>query len=87
MNVKLSVLLFIISINYCTFGPVKLIIDIGNTVAKLVAFEGEDPIEQIKTNNDTLADLPAFASKYNPFFALRQIPPSPSATNTKRHIP
>jgi type III pantothenate kinase len=65
MNVKLSVLLFIISINYCTFGPVKLIIDIGNTVAKLVAFEGENPIEQIKTNNDTLADLPAFASKYN----------------------
>ncbi len=43
----------------------KLIIDIGNTVAKLVAFDGEEPIEEIKTNNDTLAALPAFASKYH----------------------
>ena len=64
-NVKLSVLLFIISINYCTFEPVKLIIDIGNTVAKLVAFEGEEPIEEVKTSNETLAGLPAFASKYH----------------------
>ena len=43
----------------------KLIIDIGNTVAKLVAFDGEEPVEEIKTNNDTLAALPAFASKYH----------------------
>ena len=64
-NVKLSVLLFNISTNYCTFGPVKLIIDIGNTVAKLVAFDGDEPVEEIKTSNDTLADLPAFARKYH----------------------
>jgi type III pantothenate kinase len=64
-NVKLSVLLFNISTNYCTFGPVKLIIDIGNTVAKLVAFDGEEPVEEIKTSNDTLADLPAFTRKYH----------------------
>ena len=64
-NVKLSVLLFLISTKKCTFAPVKLIIDIGNTVAKLVAFEGEDPIEEIKTSNETLAALPAFASKYH----------------------
>ena len=64
-NVKLSVLLFLISTKKCTFAPVKLIIDIGNTVAKLVAFEGEEPIEEIKTSNETLAALPAFASKYH----------------------
>ena len=64
-NVKLSVLLFLISTKKCTFAPVKLIIDIGNTVAKLVAFEGEEPIEEIKTNNETLAALPAFANKYH----------------------
>ena len=64
-NVKLSVRLFLISTKKCTFAPVKLIIDIGNTVAKLVAFEGEDPIEEIKTSNETLAALPAFASKYH----------------------
>ena len=43
----------------------KLIIDIGNTVAKLVAFDGEEPVEEIKTSNDTLADLPAFARKHH----------------------
>ena len=64
-NVKLSFLLFLISTKKCTFAPVKLIIDIGNTVAKLVAFEGEEPIEEIKTNNETLAALPAFANKYH----------------------
>jgi type III pantothenate kinase len=64
-NVKLSVLLFLISTKKCTFAPVKLIIDIGNTVAKLVAFDGEEPIEEIKTSNETLAALPAFASKYH----------------------
>ena len=65
MNVKLSVSMPLISNNYCTFGPVKLIIDIGNTVAKLVAFEGEEPVEEMKTSNETLAALPAFASKYH----------------------
>ena len=43
---------------------VKLIIDIGNTVAKLVAFEGDEPIEEVRTSGDDLAGLADFASKY-----------------------
>ena len=43
---------------------VKLIIDIGNTVAKLVAFEGQEPVEEIKTEGDTLAALYDFVSRY-----------------------
>ena len=42
----------------------KLIIDIGNTVAKLVAFEGDEPIEEVRTSSDDLAGLADFASKY-----------------------
>ena len=49
---------------YRTFAAVKLIIDIGNTVAKLVAFSGSEPLEETRTSNETLAALPAFASKY-----------------------
>lgn len=41
-----------------------MIIDIGNTVAKLVAFEGDEPIEEIRTSNDSLSALGAFAAKY-----------------------
>ncbi len=43
---------------------VKLIIDIGNTVAKLVAFDGDEPIEEIRTCNGSLSALGAFAAKY-----------------------
>ncbi len=43
----------------------KLIIDIGNTVAKLVAFDGTEPLEEIRTSNLTLAELDAFACKYD----------------------
>ena len=43
---------------------VKLIIDIGNTVAKLVAFDGQEPIEEVKTDDDTLAALHDFVSHY-----------------------
>ena len=42
----------------------KLIIDIGNTKAKLVAFDGNDPVEEMKTSGTTLEDLPVFISKY-----------------------
>lgn len=42
----------------------NLIIDIGNTLAKLVAFDGETPVEEIKTSNETLECLPAFLKKY-----------------------
>lgn len=41
-----------------------MIIDIGNTVAKLVAFDGDEPIEEIRTSNDSLSALGAFAAKY-----------------------
>lgn len=41
-----------------------MIIDIGNTVAKLVAFDGNEPVEEIRTCNDSLSALGAFATKY-----------------------
>ena len=41
-----------------------LVIDIGNTVAKLVAFSGDEPVEESITDNRTLAGLPKFASRY-----------------------
>ena len=41
-----------------------MIIDIGNTVAKLVAFDGDEPVEEVRTCNDSLSALAAFAAKY-----------------------
>ena len=43
----------------------KLIVDIGNSAAKLVAFDGNTPIEQIKTSGKTLEGLDAFAQKHH----------------------
>lgn len=43
---------------------VNLIIDIGNTLAKLVAFDGETPVEEIRTSNDSLEALGSFIKKY-----------------------
>ncbi len=43
----------------------KLIIDIGNTVAKLVAFDGDKPVEEVKTSGATLEALPVFLQKYS----------------------
>lgn len=42
----------------------NLVIDIGNTLAKLVAFDGGTPVEEIKTSNDTLEALTEFVKKY-----------------------
>ncbi len=42
----------------------NLIIDIGNTTAKLAAFDGDEPIGLVRTDNMTLEALPAFARKY-----------------------
>ena len=42
----------------------NLIIDIGNSAAKVAAFEGEQLVEVIHTSNETLADLPTFCAKY-----------------------
>lgn len=43
----------------------NLVIDIGNTLAKLVAFDGDEPIDELKTSNDTLEALPFFCQKHN----------------------
>ena len=52
-------------INFATakHEHVNLIIDIGNTLAKLVAFDGDTPVEEIKTSNETLERLPEFVNK------------------------
>ncbi len=42
----------------------NLIIDIGNTAAKLVAFDGDEPVELVRTDNTTLEALPDFVQKY-----------------------
>lgn len=44
--------------------PMQLVIDIGNTVAKLAAFRGNELVEVAYASNETLAELPAFCSKY-----------------------
>ena len=43
---------------------VNLIIDIGNTVAKIAAFDGNTMQEVIYDSNQTLEELPAFCRKY-----------------------
>jgi len=44
---------------------VKLIIDIGNTVAKMVAFRGDEPVDELRAENGTLSGLDDFVSKHN----------------------
>ena len=43
----------------------KLIIDIGNTVAKMVAFRGDEPVDELRAENGTLSGLDDFVSKHN----------------------
>lgn len=56
--------LFLINFAAAKHEHVNLIIDIGNTLAKLVAFDGDTPVEEIKTSNETLERLPEFSGKY-----------------------
>ena len=42
----------------------NLIIDIGNTIAKLVVFEENEPIAEIHTSNQTLEALPELIRQY-----------------------
>lgn len=42
-----------------------LIVDIGNTIAKLAAFDGDRLVEVIYTSNKTLSDIYDFHSKYS----------------------
>ena len=43
----------------------KLIIDIGNTVAKMVAFRGDEPVEEIRADGGELSGLDDFVKKHN----------------------
>lgn len=69
----------------------KLIIDIGNTVAKLVAFDGDEPVEEVRTSNKTLATLTAFASKYafthGIVGTVRELTPQAEERLQELHIP
>lgn len=42
----------------------KLIIDIGNTMTKLVAFRGDEPVDMLKTEGMLLEELHAFAERH-----------------------
>ncbi len=48
----------------------NLVIDIGNTQAKLVVFDGDEPIEETRTSNKTLKALPAVIGKHHPQHAI-----------------
>ena len=69
----------------------KLIIDIGNTVAKLVAFDGDEPVEEVRTSNESLAALGAFAAQYafthGIVGAVREITPQAEERLQALHIP
>ncbi len=43
----------------------KLIIDIGNTVVKMVAFRGDEPVDEIRAESGELAGLCDFVKKYD----------------------
>ena len=43
----------------------KLIIDIGNTVAKMVAFHGDEPVDEIRAEYGTLSGLDDFVGKHS----------------------
>lgn len=42
----------------------KLIIDIGNSVIKMVAFDGEEPVDELRAENGDLSMLPSFVEKH-----------------------
>lgn len=69
----------------------KLIIDIGNTVAKLVAFDGDEPVEEIRTCNGSLSALGAFAAKYafthGIVGTVRELTPEAEQRLQRLHIP
>lgn len=44
----------------------NLIVDIGNTVAKIAVFDGQDMLEQVYDSNDTLSRLFEMFNRYNP---------------------
>ena len=42
-----------------------MIIDIGNTLAKMVAFRGSEPIDEIRAEDGMLSGLEDFVAKYD----------------------
>jgi len=44
---------------------VKLIIDIGNTVAKMVAFRGDEPVDELRSDGGMLSGLDDFVNKHH----------------------
>ena len=48
-----------------TFAAVKLIIDIGNSVTKMVAFQGDEPVDEIRAEMGELSGLEAFMAKHD----------------------
>ena len=42
----------------------KLIIDIGNTVSKMVAFRGDEPVDELRAEYGQLSGLASFGSRY-----------------------
>lgn len=50
------------TLSFC--GHMNLIIDIGNTIAKLVVFDENEPIAEIHTSNQTLEALPDIIRQY-----------------------
>lgn len=49
---------------------VNLVIDIGNTAAKLAVFEGENLVEVVRDSNRTLERLPGICQRYAPERAI-----------------
>ena len=43
----------------------KLIIDIGNTVVKMVAFRGDEPVDVVRAEDGMLSGLDAFVAKHS----------------------
>lgn len=55
---------FVFRSPFRTFAAVKLIIDIGNTVTKMVAFRGSEPVDELRVKGGSLSDLGAFVEKH-----------------------
>lgn len=57
-------LTFIFSLKSRIFAPVKLIIDIGNTVTKMVAFRGDEPVDEVRAEGGEFSVLCDFVKSH-----------------------
>ncbi|MCH5168670.1 MAG: type III pantothenate kinase [Prevotellaceae bacterium] len=69
----------------------KLIIDIGNTVTKIVAFQGDEPIDEIRAEGGDLSGLDAFVVKHSfrhgIVGAVRELRPCEEESLSRLQIP